>query len=75
LSVRGDELVEARIFRNTRSAVRGLGPAAGDAAGWYVVASAGTKLLPERVRLTRYMLWMPTVLPLWWPVLLLGFAT
>lgn len=41
----------------------------------YVVLAAGTRLLPERLRITRYKPWMRTVLALWWAVLFLGFAT
>jgi uncharacterized membrane protein YozB (DUF420 family) len=44
-------------------------------AGLYVVLSAGTKVLPERLRITKYKAWMRSVLLLWWVVLLLGMAT
>lgn len=44
-------------------------------AALYVVLAAGTRLLPKRLRIVRYKLWMRTVLALWWVVLLLGFAT
>ena len=44
-------------------------------AALYVVLAAGTRLLPMRLRIVRYKLWMRTVLALWWVVLLLGFAT
>ena len=44
-------------------------------AGLYILLAAGTKLLPEEFRITRYKLWMRTVLVLWWVVLLLGSAT
>jgi uncharacterized membrane protein YozB (DUF420 family) len=44
-------------------------------AGLYVLLSAGTNLLPEKLRITRYKLWMRTALVLWWVVLLLGMAT
>ena len=44
-------------------------------AGLYVLLSAGTNFLPEKLRITRYKLWMRTVLVLWWVVLLLGMAT
>ena len=44
-------------------------------AALYILLAAGTRLLPERMRITRYKLWMRTVLALWWFVLLLGFAT
>jgi uncharacterized membrane protein YozB (DUF420 family) len=51
-----------------------LGSAA-EAAALYIVLAAGTRLLPERLRLVRYKLWMRTVLVLWWLTLLLGFLT
>jgi len=41
----------------------------------YILFAAGTRLLPERLRIQRYKLWMRTVLALWWLVLFLGFAT
>ncbi len=44
-------------------------------AGLYVVLSAGTKVLPEKLRMTKYKAWMRSVLVLWWVVLLLGMAT
>jgi uncharacterized membrane protein YozB (DUF420 family) len=44
-------------------------------AGLYVLLSAGTSLLPEKLRITKYKVWMRTVLALWWVVLLLGMAT
>jgi len=44
-------------------------------AGLYVLLAAGTSILPERFRITKYKRWMRTVLVLWWVVLLLGFAT
>lgn len=44
-------------------------------AALYIVLSAGTRLLPDRLRITRYKPWMRTVLTLWWLVLFLGFAT
>ena len=44
-------------------------------AGLYVVLSAGTKVLPEKLRITKYKAWMRSVLLLWWVVLLLGMAT
>jgi len=46
-----------------------------EVAGLYILLGAGTTFLPERLRLTKYKLWMRTVLILWWIVLLLGFAT
>jgi uncharacterized membrane protein YozB (DUF420 family) len=44
-------------------------------AGLYLLLAAGTKILPEKWRITRYRFWMRTVLVLWWIVLLLGLAT
>ena len=44
-------------------------------AGLYIVLSAGTEALPEKLRITRYKAWMRSVLVLWWVVLLLGLAT
>lgn len=44
-------------------------------AALYILLSAGTSVLPERFRMTKYKAWMRTVLVLWWVVLLLGFAT
>ncbi len=43
--------------------------------GLYILLAAGTKLLPERFRLTDYKLWMRSVLVLWWLALLLGLGT
>ena len=44
-------------------------------AGMYILLSAGTSALPEKFTITRYKLWMRSVLALWWVVLLLGIAT
>jgi uncharacterized membrane protein YozB (DUF420 family) len=44
-------------------------------AGLYIVLSAGTNVLPERLRISKYKAWMRSVLVLWWVVLLLGMAT
>ena len=44
-------------------------------AALYILLAAGTRLLPESMRITRYKLWMRIVLALWSLVLLLGFAT
>ena len=46
-----------------------------EVAALYILLAAGTRLLPERLRITSYKLWMRTVLALWWLVLLMGFAT
>ncbi len=44
-------------------------------AGLYILLSAGASVLPEKLRITKYKLWMRSVLVLWWVVLLLGIAT
>jgi uncharacterized membrane protein YozB (DUF420 family) len=44
-------------------------------AGVYILLSAGTSVLPEKLRITKYRVWMRSVLVLWWVVLLLGMAT
>jgi uncharacterized membrane protein YozB (DUF420 family) len=41
----------------------------------YILLSAGTDLLPQRLRFSNYKSWMRSVLALWWLVLLLGLAT
>jgi uncharacterized membrane protein YozB (DUF420 family) len=41
----------------------------------YVILVAGTKLLPLRLRFTRFKLWMRTALVLWLVTFLLGVAT
>lgn len=46
-----------------------------EAAALYIVLSAGTNILPQRLRFTNYKLWMRSLLALWWFVLLLGMAT
>ena len=46
-----------------------------ECAGLYILLAVGTKLLPERFRITRTKLWMRSVLVLWWAVLALGLAT
>ena len=46
-----------------------------ECAALYILLAAGTKILPENLRITRYKLWMRSVLVTWWAVLLLGLAT
>jgi len=46
-----------------------------EVAALYILLAAGTRVLPAALRITRYKLWMRTVLMLWWVVLLLGLAT
>jgi uncharacterized membrane protein YozB (DUF420 family) len=51
-----------------------LGGAA-EIGGLYILLAAGTSVLPEKLRITNYKVWMRSVLLLWWLVLLLGVAT
>jgi uncharacterized membrane protein YozB (DUF420 family) len=44
-------------------------------AALYILLSAGTNILPQQFRLTKYKQWMRSILALWWLVLLLGLAT
>lgn len=41
----------------------------------YVLLAAGTEVLPAKLRMTDYKLWMRSVLVLWWLELALGLAT
>ena len=41
----------------------------------YVLVAAGTRVLPERFRITKYKSWMRGVFALWWIALVLGLAT
>ena len=43
--------------------------------GLYILLAVGTSLLPARLRISNYKLWMRTVLVLWWVVLLLRVST
>ena len=43
--------------------------------GLYILAVAGTGMLPWRFRFARYKPWMRAALALWWLVLLLGVGT
>lgn len=63
-----------KMFFGLATAHAALG-AVVEAAALYVLLAAGTTLLPERLRLTRYKSWMRAVLAGWWAVLLLGMAT
>lgn len=44
-------------------------------AALYILLAAGTKWLPENLRLRRYRPWMRAVLAAWWLELLLGIVT
>lgn len=43
-------------------------------AALYILLAAGTNILPSRLRMTDYKIWMRSVLMLWWLELLLGLA-
>jgi len=46
-----------------------------ECAALYILLAAGTTLMPEKLRLARYKLWMRAVLTAWWAVILLGVST
>ena len=46
-----------------------------EVAGLYIVLAAGTRILPQRLRLKRYKLWMRSLLVLWCLVLVFGWIT
>ena len=46
-----------------------------ECAALYTVLAAATKLLPDKLRITRYKFWMRIVLMTWWVALILGLAT
>jgi Ca2+/H+ antiporter len=46
-----------------------------ECAALYILLAAGTTLMPEKLRLARYKLWMRAVLIAWWAVILLGAST
>jgi hypothetical protein len=43
-------------------------------AAFYILLAAGTNILPSKLRMTDFKIWMRSVLILWWLELLLGFA-
>jgi uncharacterized membrane protein YozB (DUF420 family) len=63
-----------RPFYAIAAAHAALGGVA-EVAGLYLLLAAGTKVLPEKWRITNYKFWMRTTLLIWWLVLLLGLAT
>jgi uncharacterized membrane protein YozB (DUF420 family) len=66
------------VFRKryyTVAAVHGLLGVAAEILGLYIAAVAGTRLVPERLRFSRWKPWMRAELMLWWIVLLGGIAT
>jgi uncharacterized membrane protein YozB (DUF420 family) len=46
-----------------------------EVAGLYILLAAGTEVLPQKLRITNYKVWMRMVLAVWWLELLLGLAT
>jgi uncharacterized membrane protein YozB (DUF420 family) len=70
----GIPLKLGRTYYSYATAHAALGAIA-EIAGLYILLAAGTRILPARFRITRYKLWMRTLLALWWVVLLSGFAT
>ena len=66
------------VFGESYYAFAAVHAALGTAAellGLYILAVAGTGMLPRRFRFTRYKPWMRAALALWWQVLLLGVGT
>ncbi len=55
--------------------VHGLLGMAAELLGLYIAAVAGTKLVPQPLRFSRWKPWMRAELMLWWIVLLGGIAT
>ena len=43
--------------------------------GLYIVLAVGTEILPRRVRIIRWKLWMRIELVLWWAVIVTGVLT
>ena len=43
--------------------------------GLYIVLAVGTEILPRRVRIVRWKLWMRIELVLWWTVIVTGVLT
>lgn len=64
----------AKSYFALATAHAALGSAA-EVAAVYILLAAGTRLLPEKLRLLRYKPWMRTVLVLWWLTVFLGFVT
>jgi uncharacterized membrane protein YozB (DUF420 family) len=53
----------------------GVGGVIAELMGLYILLAAGTDLLPQRLRVARWKLWMRAEIVLWWSVLVLGFWT
>ena len=66
------------VFRHSYYAVAAVHAVLGTLAelfALYILAVAGTNILPKRLRFTRYGRWMRAALLLWWVALLFGLAT
>lgn len=57
------------------AAIHGVLGIGAEAFGLYIVLSAGTKLIPERLRIKRWKFWMRFALVYWWIVILVGAVT
>ncbi len=57
------------------AAAHGVAGAAAELLALYILAVAGTNLLPRRLCFADYRLWMRTLLALWCLALFLGLAT
>ena len=67
-----------RVFRKryyTVAMIHGLLGMAAQILGLYIILVAGTNIVPQSLRFTRWKPWMRAELMLWWIVLLGGMAT
>ncbi len=62
-------------FFSLIATVHGILGGVTEIAGLYTLLSAGTNVLPERLRIAAYKPWMRGLLALWWIVLILGVMT
>jgi uncharacterized membrane protein YozB (DUF420 family) len=53
----------------------GIVGAVAELLGLYIVLAAGNDILPRRVRISRWKLWMRIELALWWVVIVTGVLT
>ena len=63
-----------RAYYALAAAHAGLGTFT-ELAALYILLSAGTAVLPGKLRIMKYKPWMRSVLALWWGALFLGIAT
>ena len=57
------------------AAAHGFLGAIAELLGLYIVLAAGTEILPPRLRISRWKLWMRIELVLWWLVIVTGVLT